>query len=133
VPGTSERVETTDVAAWLEAYGTAWESKETSAFVRLFSPDVTYHWTPFDAPQEGREQLAEAFESAIARQKNIAFGSTVLAIDGRRALAHWRCSFERSESERRVQLDGIFLIEFGDERKCTLFREWWHSDEPASG
>jgi hypothetical protein len=28
-----------------------------------------------------------------------------------------------------VRLDGIFLMEFNAERECTLFREWWHSDE----
>ena len=35
----------------------------------------------------------------------------------------------RVGSGQTVHLDGIFLMEFNGQRGCTLFREWWHSDE----
>lgn len=95
VGGRTGPVEETSVSAWLESYGRAWEARDSSAFVRLFSHDVCYHWTPFEAPKEGRDELADAFESAIARQDQIAFHASVLGVHAGRALAHWRCSFVR--------------------------------------
>lgn len=46
-----------DAKAWLSAYGSAWERKDTADFIRLFSPGGRYHWTPFETPREGRSQL----------------------------------------------------------------------------
>lgn len=117
------------VEKWLSRYGQAWERKETEAFVTLFSPDVRYHWTPFEDPKEGREELAQAFESAVARQEAIRFKSTVLSAEGRSALTHWHCSFDRGPTGQRVELDGIFHMEFDSAGRCQVFREWWHSDE----
>lgn len=125
-------MEEREARAWLAAYGGAWAARDSAAFVRLFSEDVHYHWTPFEAPKVGREALAAAFEAATGRQERIAFRSSVIGVRPGRTLAHWRCSFVRVGSGRTVQLDGIFLMEFNDERACTRFREWWHSDEPAA-
>lgn len=122
-------VEASAISGWLESYGRAWEARDSSAFVLLFSRDVSYHWTPFEAAKEGRNGLSEAFETATARQERIAFRATVLAAHDGRSLAHWQCSFVRPDSGLPVRLDGIFLMEFNADGECTLFREWWHSDE----
>jgi hypothetical protein len=118
-----------DAKAWLSAYGSAWERKDTADFIRLFSPGGRYHWTPFETPREGRSQLAEAFESAIERQEDIHFEFEILSKKDRESVAHWRCDFRRMERDYRVHLDGIFRMEFDDQGQCTVFREWWHSDE----
>jgi hypothetical protein len=115
--------------AWLAEYGNAWQDKDSRAFVRLFAPDALYYWTPFEEPKRGRDVLTAAFDAAVARQASIRFSSAVLAVDGRRGIASWRCSFERVGTGRQVQLDGIFQMEFDDAGSCKVFREWWHSDE----
>jgi SnoaL-like domain len=125
-------LEEREASAWLEAYGSAWAARDSAAFVRLFSQDVHYHWTPFEAPRVGRDAVAAAFETATARQERIAFRSSVIGVRPGQALAHWRCSFVRVGSGLTVQLDGIFLMEFNAEGACSRFREWWHSDEPAA-
>ena len=122
-------MEATALNAWLESYGGAWEARDSSAFVRLFSPDVRYHWTPFEPVKAGRNELCEAFEAATARQDQIAFDASALGIHQGRALAHWQCSFVRVGSGLPVRLDGILQMEFNAEGECTLLREWWHSDE----
>lgn len=122
-------MEASTVNVWLDEYGRAWEARDASAFVRLFSHDVRYHWTPFEAAREGRDGLAEAFEAATARQEQIAFSATMLGIHDGSALAHWQCSFVRIDSGLPVRLDGIFLMEFNADGQCERFREWWHSDE----
>lgn len=115
------------VQSWLSAYGRAWEQKEIDTFLGLFTHDVRYYWTPFEEPKQGRERLAQAFESAVARQESIKFRSTVLCADGQRGLAHWHCSFDRVPGGRRVELDGVFQMEFDSDGRCRVFREWWHS------
>lgn len=127
-------MDTRELKAWIAAYGRAWEAKDSSAFVRLFSPTVKYYWTPFDEPKDGREAVAAAFQAATARQDHIRFDCSVLGQHAEHALAHWQCSFVRIGTGRTVHLDGIFLMAFDSRRECTLFREWWHSDEgTASG
>lgn len=117
------------IQSWLCAYGRAWERKEKDAFANLFAPDARYYWTPFEEPKRGRKEVAQAFESAVAGQESISFRSTVLLADGRSSLAHWHCSFDRVPGGRRVELDGIFQMEFDAEGCCLVFREWWHSNE----
>ena len=47
-------------------------------------------------------------------------------------VAHWRANFKRLPSGNMVKLDGIFKVEFSDDGKCEVFREWWHRiEEPA--
>lgn len=117
---------------WLEAYGKAWEEKDADSFTGLFSPDVLYYWTPFEEPKRGRDGLAQAFHAAVSRQRDIHFTSKILATatEGK-GIAHWHCAFDRIGTGVRVSLDGIFLMEFGDDDRCSVFREWWHSDEPT--
>ena len=48
---------------WLQAYGQAWEARDSAAAVRLFSKNAAYHWTPFDPPYVGRAEIAAALEA----------------------------------------------------------------------
>jgi hypothetical protein len=52
--------------SWLAAYGRAWERRDAQAFAALFTPDVRYHWTPFEEPRVGRDAVAEAFERPLS-------------------------------------------------------------------
>jgi ketosteroid isomerase-like protein len=116
---------------WLRAYGDAWERKDAEAFTCLFSPNVLYYWTPFEEPKQGRDGLAEAVLAAVSRQRDIHFTSEILATGSEAwGIAHWHCTFDRIGTGVRVSLDGIFLMEFDEGGLCTVFREWWHSDEP---
>ncbi|HSR50050.1 MAG TPA: nuclear transport factor 2 family protein [Acidobacteriota bacterium] len=116
---------------WLKAYGEAWQETDADAFTALFTPDVRYFWTPFQEPQKGRKELAEAFREATSTQQEICFGWRILANDAELSIAHWSCSFTRKASETQVRLDGIFLLRFKRDGLCSELREWWHSDEGA--
>ena len=118
-----------DVERWLSEYGRAWESKEPDRFVTLFAEDVRYFWTPLEKPKQGRSAVGRAFEAAIAHQEAIQFAASVVGVFGRRAIAHWQCSFRRPGRDRDVHLDGVFMIDFDEDGNCDVFREWWHSDE----
>lgn len=121
--------EVTDFRNWLRSYGTAWEGRDVTAFTALFTPDVTYHWTPFGTPNQGHDGVARAFTEATVTQRDIAFSASVLSVDGRIGIAHWNCQLTRIGTGRAFGIDGILFARFADDGRCQLFREWWHSSE----
>src|ERR1044072_9692359 len=92
---------------WLDAYGKAWEDRDAGAFVRLFTPECLYYWTPFGEPKRGRAEIAKAFTDATNTQEEIRFGCEVLFADSAVGVAHWRCTFTRRLTGRVVKLDGM--------------------------
>ncbi len=117
---------------WLSDYGEAWETRDPQRTAALFTPDGLYYWTPFDEPNRGRNEIAQAAADAVSGQKDIHFRSEILAIVGNRGIARWWCSFVRLKTERSVRLEGIFQVDFADSGLCEEFREWWHRDEDTS-
>jgi len=115
--------------AWLEAYGRAWESHDPDAVVGLYSDDLVYYETPFDEPMRGREGIRRYWAEAVAAQRDVKFSADVLAVSGDTGIARWTTSLTRVPSGVQVELDGIFLVTFGDAGRCREFREWWHRRE----
>ena len=114
---------------WLSAYGKTWEAKDSDGFAALFTDDALYYWTPFDDPKKGRAEIAGAFLDAVATQQDIDFGARVLYTQAQLGAAHWSCAFTRIGTGKRVHIDGIFVVQFGENGKALSFREWWHMDE----
>jgi ketosteroid isomerase-like protein len=112
--------------SWLRSYQAAWEGRDPRAAGELFTADAEYYWTPFDPPQRGPAEIAAAWAGAVAHQKDVRFAFTVLALAGASGIAHWHASFHTLPSGERVDLDGIFVVEFADPSRCRVFREWWH-------
>ncbi len=114
---------------WLRDYGAAWQAQDARAFSALFEENALYYWDPFAEPQKGPAEIADAFSSAVGRQRNIDFGARLLYVQAQLGAAHWSCSFTRVTTGARVHLDGIFVVQFSENGKALSFREWWHSDE----
>lgn len=114
---------------WLADYGRAWEHRDPEAAAALSTPDSLYYWTPFQQPKAGRHEHAEAWRQATTGQRDIHFRSEILAIVGNRGLARWWCSLVPLSTGKRVRVEGIFQMDFGEGGLCKEFREWWHSDE----
>jgi len=114
---------------WIDDYGAAWTARNGTRFSQLFEDDALYYWTPFDDPKKGREAIAAAFNGAVGRQRDIDFGARVLYVQANLGAAHWTCSLTRAATGKRVHIDGIFVVQFGESGKALSFREWWHSNE----
>lgn len=119
-----------EFSRWLDSYGRIWESKYPEGVSELYAASVAYHWTPFDDPLVGRDQIVEASRLATSRQEDIKFTHQVLSCAGDIGIARWGCSFTRKATGRKITLDGILLARFDADGLCYEFREWWHSDEP---
>lgn len=119
--------------AWLDAYGRAWATRDPQAVGKLFSEDATYQETPFVEPMRGREAIVDYWLQKVKnRQQNPQFGCQVLAVNEYVGIARWQASFIRVSTKKPVNLDGIFLLRFGEDNLCHALEEWWvKQEDPA--
>jgi len=116
-----------DVERWLAAYGTAWESKNADAAAELFAENASYHETPYADPFRGREGISEYWARVTADQTDIDFQAEVVGVVDDIGIARWSAIFTSISSGARVELNGVFLLEFDQSKLCAVLREWWHA------
>ena len=117
-----------DLDRWLDTYGRAWERLDLDAFVGCFALDAVYQWGPWSEPLRGHDEIREKTAQAFSHQDDIHFGHEPLAItpDGR-GIARWWVSMDVPAEGTVEEDEGIFLVTFDEEGRCTEFREWWNS------
>lgn len=119
-------VDVNQLKQWLDAYKQAWENQDADAFVKLFTTDCEYRSRPFTEPVPGKE--LHAFWRALAKQQqDNHIDSEILGkASGNRAIVNWRASYtQRGTSERR-EGNGIFLLAFANDGRCSNLWEWQH-------
>jgi uncharacterized protein (TIGR02246 family) len=114
---------------WLRQYGQAWERADPAAAARLFTDDCLYFETPYSEPARGRAGVHAYWTAVPEGQADVAFRFKLLAVLPGTAIAHWSASFTRVASGSRVELDGMFVLEFAESGLCRTLREWWHRRE----
>ena len=122
------------LARWMDAYGAAWKSNERADVERLFAEDALYSFGPFREKDElrGRDRIVETWVSDPGSQVDVEFEHEPLAVEGDRGVVHWRALFTAEASGARVTLDGIMVLTFDAEGRCTEHREWYdRREEPA--
>ena len=135
-----------DIEGFMQGYKAAWEERDESKFVALFTPDGEYHNTPF-AVQRGPVQLAEYWRR-VKLQQDVRLAYEILATTADSGIAHWRVTYQVASEELfaiwarstgtnlvarkpgdplpRMILDGILRAKFADGR-CAEAHIWWHS------
>jgi ketosteroid isomerase-like protein len=111
---------------WLAGYERAWESRDAARAAELFTPTASYHEMPFDAPKTGQAGIREYWSSVTADQRDVDFKSQVISVTGRTGVAHWSATFTAASTGARVELDGVFVLTFDANGRCSELREWWH-------
>jgi ketosteroid isomerase-like protein len=114
------------VESWLERYKEAWEQRDAAKAAALFTENASYHEMPFDPPKAGRGGIRDYWTTVTADQRNIAFESDVVAVDGDIGIARWSANLKSAASGARVELDGVFILRFEPSGLCRELREWWH-------
>lgn len=119
---------------WLDAYKRAWETRDPEAAVALFTEDATYRVTPFREPEVYRDGIRRYWVGATGDQRNVQFGSEMLASNGDTGICRWHVLFQLPADSVRVEIDGIFVFTLNEVDLCREFREWWHERvEPDPG
>ena len=115
--------------SWLDLYGTAWKTLDPKLIKKLFVDHAKYYEKPFESPISGIVSITEYWSVIAQTQENVHFDYDILAVDKKQGMAHWSASFVRKLTQTQVKLDGFFLVQLNSENKCTIFKEWWHSQK----
>jgi ketosteroid isomerase-like protein len=115
-----------ELRSWLQAYGRAWETQDGDGFVALFSDDAIYSENPFDEPLVGVAAIRAYARLMERHQRDVSFGFEVVSVTP--VVVSWQATYRNVASDERTRLDGVFLLAFNDEGRCTSLREWWHAD-----
>jgi uncharacterized protein (TIGR02246 family) len=122
-----------ELQVWLEAYARAWMDRDAEAAAGLYAENATYQETPFSPPLRGREAILGYWKNVARTQEDIHVECRIMAVAGEESFAHWHASFVRLPMGIQLELDGIFLLTFDAEKRCTSLREWWHRKEIPVG
>ena len=112
---------------WMETYGRASAENDPLRSANLFAENARYYETPFAEPMIGREAIFEYWNDGARNLKDKESTFEILSVNGNRGIAHWQSKFTVIESGKRLALDCVFIVEFGDDGLCHTFREWWHT------
>ena len=121
-----------ELSAWLDAYGDAWESRDADKAANLFAEDSTYQVTPYEDAHTGQDGVRQYWAGVTAGQRNVVFEYQALSVTGSTGIAHWSASFAVGPDDVHLELDGIFVLKFDANGKCTELREWWHLKSPGA-
>lgn len=116
---------------WLAAFGKHFESNDANALAALFSPDVVFHASPFDAPLRGRDALERHFAQMLGSRHSLSFTAEVVKSAPEASWAHWACGFIRAGTDDPVRQEGIIKAGFDGAGVCSELKQWWNSIEPG--
>ena len=111
---------------WLGAYKRAWETQDADLFVKLFTPDCEHRDRPYVEPVPGKE--FHAFWRALAeRQRDNHIDFEILGFGSKnRAIVNWQAVSTRVATGERREGNGIFVLTFAGDDRCSDLREWQH-------
>ena len=112
--------------AWMESYSKASRENDPQASADLFARNAKYYETHFNEPMIGRDAIRKYWEIGAQTLKEKEASYEVLSISDNLGIARWQSKFTDVNSGKRLALDCVFLVEFDDNDKCSVFREWWH-------
>ena len=116
---------------WLKSYSKASTENYPRASVELFARNTKYYETPLDDPMIGRDVIRKYWELGMKSFKDKESAHEILFVKDNLGIAHWQSKFTELKSGKRFALDCLFFVEFDNNDKCKLFREWWHLREVA--
>jgi ketosteroid isomerase-like protein len=114
------------LSSWLDAYGQAWESRDADAAAKIFSVDATYQVTPYEEPHRGQDGVRNYWAGVTENQRNVQFDYEAISVSGNTGIAHWSAMFDVAPEGPKLELNGIFVLEFDENGKVRKLREWWH-------
>ncbi len=112
-----------DVAAWAEAYRSAWVTRDADAAADLFTEDAEYRDQAFSEPNRGRAGVHEYWSTVTASQSDVSVKMGRPFVDGNRAIVEFWTNLKNDGQD--VTLAGALLLEFAEDGRCRRLREYW--------
>jgi SnoaL-like domain len=111
----------------MEAYRAAWISNVPSEVAALFTEDAVYSVSPFTEPWIGRDEIVRRWIAGI--QQDVELTYDVLAADADQAIIHWHVFTRNVGDPVRVEYDGVLVVRFAPDGRCSEHREWYFRRE----
>jgi hypothetical protein len=115
--------------SWMDAYGQAWQKRNSEAAAALYSEDGSYQVTPFVEPMRGRKAIFEYWSNVARTEENVEFRYEILAASRALNIARWWATFVIVPQNLKTKLDGIFVISLDEQGRCKSLQEWWHKQQ----
>ena len=120
------------VSLWLSNYVQAWKSYDPDAIRALFSEDARYYYGPFDEPLEGREAIVTDWLKNRDKAGTYSAEYNMIASNGNLVVTNGRSSYFEDDGKTPLsEFDNIFVLEFDDAERCSVFKEWF-IEKPGS-
>jgi len=114
------------VNMWLANYVEAWKSYDPEAIRSLFSQDARYYFSPYSDPVEGCEAIVADWLKNPDKPGTFQAEYKLLAMNGNLAVANGRTTYFKEDGKTFLkEFDNIFVLEFDETGKCSLFKEWY--------
>ena len=115
------------VERWMEAYRAAWISNVPSEVAELFTNDAVYSVSPFTEPWIGREEIVQRWVAGIRQDVEMTY--EVLSVHDDQAIIHWHVFTRNVGDPVRVEYDGVLVVRFAPDGRCSEHREWYFRRE----
>lgn len=114
------------VNAWLARYIAAWKSYDPAQIAALFADDCQHRYTPFDAPQIGKQAIVDSWLANRDAPDTYDARYETLMIDGDRAVTHGRTwYYAPGTRDVTAEFANIWVLRFNDRGECCAFTEWY--------
>ena len=109
---------------WFEKLGKAWSARDPQKAANLFSKNVKYYESVFDPPCESWDKVFELWKVVPENQKDVIFEFEIMAVSDDLAVANWKVNRTLLPSNRKQNIDGIFVAKLNEEGLCNYFKQW---------
>jgi ketosteroid isomerase-like protein len=117
-----------DLQVWLDGYIAAWASNDPAEIGGLFSEDAVYSYRPWendDVTARGRDAIVAAWTRHEDDPTSWDAHYQPYVVEGNRAVAVGWSRYKATESEPEKTYHNAYLLEFGDDGRCSSFHEFW--------
>jgi ketosteroid isomerase-like protein len=114
-----------EVEQWVSGYERAWRTAGTDELGDLFWPDAIYLPSPWREPVEGLTAIADFWEDEReGPSESFTMTHEILAVEGTTAVVRVSVDYDRGEVTPAQRWRDLWVIRFGDDRRCVAFEEW---------
>ena len=117
-----------EVQKWLDGYIEAWASNDGATIGDLFTEDAVYSYRPWENDEvtvRGRDTIVSHWLRQPDDPATWEASYQPYAVEGDRAVAVGWSRYRATGNESERTYHNAYLLEFGDDGRCSSFHEFW--------
>jgi uncharacterized protein (TIGR02246 family) len=119
------------VDTWVQDYERAWRTPGTDQLAELFVPDASYLPSPWAAPLQGLEAIAQFWETErVSADEEFTMSSGVVTVQEATAVVRVQVTY--GALGQRPWRD-LWVLRFARDGRCCWFEEWPFAPDQPDG